>query len=460
MATPAPARRPHTWLLLVPLLLATFTSTVASTVVNVPLALIVADLDVPLTQGILVVVVFNLTFAVLMPVTGWFGDRWGRRHLICFAMGVLAAGTVGAALAPDLETLVAFRALQGFGTACLLPNVMSLIASSFDPASRSRALGVWAAVNGAGQSAGPALGAVAAGWAGWRAIFWPIVPLALVAGWGVWRLVPKDHPRPGRLEWQGATLLTTSAFLCLAAITAVPPWGPTSLFVLTSGGVGSGLLVLFVVHQRGRTDAFLPLRTILQAPYVRSCVAVMAQMFCFGATLVAVPLYLVLELGTSTIAAGAVVLSLPLTMLFVAPGVGFLEGRFGLLRTLCAGLLALIVGQVVLAGLLAARSPVGVPLVLSLVLFGTGVALVQTLAATGATGSAAGRFGAAIGLFNLLRFGAAAVGAAWPAVALGGGAARYGQVFVVCAVVGGLGLVGTTVATSGGRGVRALLMRA
>lgn len=438
---PAPhGARP--WVLLVPLLLSTFTSTVASTVVIVPLALIMADLEVPISQGILIVVVFNLTFAVLMPVAGWFGDTFGRRRLICFALCVLAVGTAASALAPNLEMLVAFRAVQGLGTACLLPNVMSLIATTFAPASRSRALGAWAAVNGAGQSAGPALGAVLAGWAGWRAAFWPIVPVALLACVGVWRLVPADRPRPGRLEWHGALLLTTAAFLCLGAITAIPPLGLKSPVVLASGVVGTALLVAFLMHQHGRADAFLPLWILSEPRYVRSCVAVMAQMFCLGATLVGMPLYLVLELGTTTVVAGAVVLSLPITMLLLAPVAGLIEDRYGLWRTLRLGLLLLIAGQCALAGLLADRSPVSVGIVLSLVLLGGGVALVQTLAATGATGSSAGKVGAAIGLYNLLRFGAAAVGAAWPAVALGA-APRYGLIYLLCAIVGGIGLLGT-----------------
>jgi MFS family permease len=310
---------------------------------------------------------------------------------------------VGAALAPNLEVLVGFRAAQGIGTACILPNVMALIAATFNPATRSRALGAWAAMNGAGQSVGPALEAVMAGWAGWRAAFWPIIPMLLIAGLGVWRLVPTDKAIGRRLEWRGASLLTLAALLILGGITAISPLGASSPVVISSTSAGLALSVIFLLHQWGRSDAFLPLWILRDPRYLKSCLTVMAQMFSFAATLVEIPLFLVIDLGITTVQAGVVVLSLPLTMLILAPVAGIVGERFGLWRTLRFGLLLLGGGQCALTLVIAQGSATRTGLISSLVLFGAGVALVQTLAATGATGSAAGKVGSALGLFNRVR---------------------------------------------------------
>ncbi|MEU6752782.1 MFS transporter, partial [Spirillospora sp. NPDC046719] len=146
------------WAALVPLLLGTFTGTVANTIVNVPLTLILRDLRAPISAGTLVVVAFTLTFAVLLPVSGWLGDRIGPRRVFVAAMVVLAVASAGAGLAGTLPLLVAMRAVQGVATAAMLPAVMALIAARFDGDRRGRALGLWAAANGVGQAAGPALG--------------------------------------------------------------------------------------------------------------------------------------------------------------------------------------------------------------------------------------------------------------------------------------------------------------
>ena len=126
MAT-ARVTRQRGWLVLVPLLVGTFTATVNNAIVNVPMVDILTDLHVSLANGALVVVAFNLAFAVLMPLSGWLGDRIGQRRLFCIAMAGLAIGAVGAAVSPNLGVLVGFRVMQGVATAAVLPGVMSLM---------------------------------------------------------------------------------------------------------------------------------------------------------------------------------------------------------------------------------------------------------------------------------------------------------------------------------------------
>jgi MFS family permease len=424
---------------LVPLLLGTFTGTLANTIVNVPLSLILDDLDVPLAAGSLLVVAFTVTFAVLLPISGWLGDRFGHRRVFTVAMAVIGIASVGAALAPGLAFLVVIRAIQGAATAAILPTVMALIALLFEGDGRGRAMALWAAMNGIGQAAGPALGGGLATWFGWRAVFWPIVPLGLAAAVVAARLVPRDRPRAVPLDWRGATLLTLAAGLGLGAASAVAPLGLGSPVVWLGAPAGVLAAVAFLFAERGRADAFLPPRLLLEIRYLRSCLTVLAQMFCLGATLLGVPLYLTTERGTSTLMAGALLLCLPLAMSVLAPVVGVLMERLGARPVLRTGLVLLVGGQCLVAAVL--TDHYGVPLLLAaLLLTGTGVALVQTPAATGATRSRAGRYGAGLGLFNLLRFGGSALGAAWVAAVLDRGPS-FGLIFAGCAAIAVLGLV-------------------
>jgi len=438
LAEPDPPPR-GSWAALAPLLLGTFTGTVANTIVNVPLTMILRDLGASISAGTLIVIGFTLPFAVLLPVSGWLGDRCGPRRAFVTAMVVLGLASAGAGLAGDLTTLVAMRVVQGVATAAMLPAVMALIASLFGGDRRGRALGLWAAANGVGQAAGPTLGGGLATWFGWHAVFWPVVPLGVAAAALAIRFVPAGRGRHVPLDWRGATLLTLAAGLGLGATSAAAMLGAASP-VVWSGCLAAFLAAAaYVASSRGRPDAFLPPRLLLEARYLRSCLSVLAQMFCLGATLLAVPVYLTTERHTGTLYAGAVLLSLPVMMSVLGPVTGVLMERLSPRAVLRGGLAILIAGQVLVAVVLASSGTVPW-LLTALALTGTGVAFVQTPAATGATRSDAGRRGAGLGLFNLLRFGGSALGAAWVGAVLDQ-APAFGVVFAVSAATAALGLL-------------------
>jgi MFS family permease len=429
------------WVVLAPLLIGTFTATVNNAIVNVPMVDILTDLHVSLANGALVVVAFNLAFAVLMPLSGWLGDRVGQRRIFCAAMAVLSVGAIGAAVAPNLGILVGFRVLQGVATAAVLPGVMSLITALIEPGRRGRALGLWAAVNGAGQAVGPALGGLLSGWLGWRSIFYPMVPMALLSLVMTVIVVPKVKPRPVPLEWRGGLLLTASAAMLLGAASAVSPLGIGSPVVWAGAALGALAAVAFLMVERGRAGAFLRPSLLVEPVYLRSAVCVSAQMFCLGATLLGIPLYLVREQHTTTASAGLLVLTMPLTMAVLAPVAGLMTERHTPRVALRWGLGVLLVGELALTLLLGLEPGQTLLLVIALVVGGAGVAFVQTPAATAATHSRAGQAGPGLGLFNLLRFGASALGASWVAAVLGGGP-DYGIVFSGCVVVTLVGFVG------------------
>jgi MFS family permease len=433
-------RRRGEWLVLAPLLVGTFTGTVNNAIVNVPMVDILTDLHVSLANGALVVVAFNLAFAVLMPLSGWLGDQIGQRRIFCIAMAGLALGAVGAALAPNLAVLVGFRVMQGVATAAVLPGVMSLITALVDPSRRGRAVGLWAAVNGAGQAVGPALGGLLTGWLGWRSIFYPMVPLALLSLVMTVVAVPRVEPRPVPLEWRGGLLLTLAAALLLGAASAVSPLGIGSPLVWSGAALGLLTALAFLLVERGRAGAFLRPGLLVEPVYLRSSVCVTAQMFCLGATLLGVPLILVREHHLATASAGLLVLMMPLTMAVLAPVAGVMTERRTPRTALRWGLAVLAVGELALAVLLGVDHGRTLPLLVCLVVVGVGVAFVQTPAATAATHSRAGQSGPGLGLFNLLRFGASALGASWVAAVLGSGP-RYGLVFGGCVVVTVVGLV-------------------
>jgi EmrB/QacA subfamily drug resistance transporter len=414
-----------------PLVVGTFASTIANTLVNVPLATIVADLDAPLRSGALVVVAFNMLCALMLPVGGWLGDRFGRRRLFLVSMAGVTVGAAGAALSPNIAVLIGFRAVQGVAGALVLPSVLALLTSVAGPARRGRAVSWWAAANGAGQAAGPTVGGLLTDALGWRAVFVAIIPFAVFGFAGGLRWVPRSAPLPARLEWRGALSLTVGVGLLLVAASAVPPLGAASPVIWGCGVAGLLVLTGFVLVERRQADPFIPPALLVEPRFVRSSVAALCQMFCLTATLVTVPLYLGATAGASAAVAGLVVVALPLAMTLLAPLAGLATERWSPRRALRLGLLALGLAEFVLAVLLAGGHPVGVALVAAVTAIGVGIAFTQTPATAGAARSSGG---AGLGLFNMMRFVGAALGGAVVAVVLGhpeAGTAAYATVAAI-----------------------------
>jgi MFS family permease len=446
---PAAAGRPEpatgSPALLVVLLGITFLGTVSNNILNVPLATITRDFAVPVSQGVLVVSAFVLVLAAALPVTGWVGDRLGRRRVLAAALAIMTAGLAAAACAPDLRALVACRAVQGLAGAAIPPSVMGMLSSRFGQGHRARVMSAWAAANGAGQAVGPPLGGLIASTLGWRSIFAVLTALAVLLLLAALRVLP--HPSAGAapLHRGGAIMLTMGTALIMTAATAVPQRGVPVLADLGLAAAGAAALVAFVFASARHPSPLIRPRLIVEPRFLRSWTAAFAQMFCLSAVLVTVPLYLIGSLGRSVAVAGALVFALPATMAVLAPAAGLLCERASPRWTLRSGLLVLIAANVALGLILARHGTSLLVLAPALIAVGAGVALVQTPAAAGATQSPAAAAGAALGLFNMLRFAGSAIGAAW--VALTYPRSAFLLLFAGCAVMAGAGLLASFAGT-------------
>jgi MFS family permease len=402
----------------VSLLAVTVLGTMSSNIVNVPLRSIAADFDRPVGTAVLCVIAFSLVLAVAMPLTGWLGDRFGRKRVLCAALTLMGAGQLAAACAPSLPFLIVTRGIQGLGCSAVPPVVMGVLVWLY-PAQRSRMMGAWAAANGIGQAVGPPVGGIVADLFGWRSIFVLMAAASLVVLSVIVREVPASPPKEASLHLPGALLLTGGVGLVLAGISgasqpAVPYWADACAV-----GCGAALVIGFGLVSRDNPRAMIPVRYIVESRFARSAVAAFAQMFTLGTALVGIPLLFTGPIGLSPSLAGLLFFALPVTMAVMAPAVGRLAERFMPRPVLRLGLLLLAVGTVLVAWA-AASSPSLVVMTALLVTLGVGMAMVQTPAATGATRSPAGKYGAALGLFNLLRFSGSTAGAAWVALLVPG----------------------------------------
>ncbi len=436
------ARTPHRAIATIAIVLGTFTSVLSSTILNVPLHDIARDLRVPISEATLLVTGALIAFATLLPLGGWAGTRFGRRNTYCAAIAAIGAAGLVAALSHDLVTLVAMRIIQGAAAAAIVPSVMTMLSDLYEPERRAFALSAWAMANSLGQALGPPLGGVLASAFTWRATFVPSPVIAAITLVAALAYVPRDTPRPEPLAWRGALALTAGAFLLQTAFIAIPQLGVASPVVAALAVAGALAVVVFTRSIQREPAPFVSPRAFGEPSYRDACIAVLAVTIALGAALLAVPLELIAQRGFSTGAAGFVSFALPLAMAICAPlSSGFVR-RFGTTNTTRAGLVALAGGTAALACVVALRGPIAA-MGVSLLAVGAAIALAYTSTAVGATATEAGRYGAGIGLYNLLRIAGTALGAALVAAVLRYEPGGYAAAFALCACVAVAGLLAT-----------------
>lgn len=137
---------------------------------------------------------YTLVLASLLMLAGSTGDRVGRKKVFMTGLVVFSIGSLLCSLAPNLDSLIAFRMVQAVGGSMLNPVAMSIITNTFtDPRERARAIGVWGAVVGISMAAGPLVGGLLVESVGWRAIFWVNIPVGLAAVLLTLRFVPESR---------------------------------------------------------------------------------------------------------------------------------------------------------------------------------------------------------------------------------------------------------------------------
>lgn len=199
------------WRALALLCVAQFMVILDVTVVNVALPELAADLRLDRAALTWVVTAYTLCFGGLMLLGGRLADLLGRRAVFLTGLALFTAASLAAGLAGDATVLIGARAAQGVGAALLSPAALSIITTTFHGAERHRALGVWAALGGAGAAAGVLVGGLLTSGPGWQWVFYVNVPVGVLVAALVPATVAAAPRLAGRLDVPGALLATAAS---------------------------------------------------------------------------------------------------------------------------------------------------------------------------------------------------------------------------------------------------------
>jgi MFS family permease len=432
----------HRGLATVSIVLGTFVSVLSSTIINVPIHDIARALHVSIANATLLITSSTIAFATLLPIGGWLGNRFGRKRVYCLAVAAIGIAGFVMLFAQNLGTMVAMRIVQGAGASAIVPIVMTMLSDMYEAERRALALSAWATANSLGQALGPPLGGVLVDAFGWRSTFVPVPALATLTLLLALRYVPPDPGRVFPLHWRGAVSLTAGALLLQIAFTMIPQFGAGSPVIWMLALAGLAFVVDFSRAIRRAAEPFVAPRAFREPSFMTSCISVFVATVCFGAVLLDTPLYLIQARGYPTSAAGFIAFALPLAMAILAPVTSRLVKRYGSTRTLRGSLAFLAVGSIAAAAIVSSWWNV-YAFSFFLLLIGGGVAFAYTASAVGTTSTDAGRYGAGVGFFNLLRIAGSGVGAATVAIVLQHEGSGYARIFLISGGAVAAGLAAT-----------------
>src|SRR5215471_1699478 len=230
-----------------------------SSVVNLALPALQADLGATVIEAQWVVEAYALILAALILPGGSLGDIYGRRRIYAAGVILFAVASIWCGLAPHIGQLIFARAAQGIGAALLVPGSLAIISASFPEEKRGRAIGTWSGFTSLTAAAGPVLGGFLIAHGSWRWAFFINIPVALVVLAITFRQVPESRDLAVKAAMiSGAAALATLVIVEARSTTPLIPLG----FFRSRNFTAANLLTLFLYGGLNGLFFFFPLNLI------------------------------------------------------------------------------------------------------------------------------------------------------------------------------------------------------
>jgi MFS family permease len=225
---------------------------------------ILAQFHTP-TGGTFVISAYVIASTTSIPIFAKLSDLWSRRNVFLGGLGVFIVGSILSGLSQNLPELIAFRAVQGFGSGGFFPVGIAIVAVVFPPATRARVIGALSGVFGIAVVAGPLVGSTILTYTTWRWVFYVNIPFGILGFVLIGATLGPLRPSLARaFDIVGAALLAGWVGVIMFPLYQIADngWTWTEPPVLGLLGLGGAMIVAFVLWELRAKNPLVPLRLL------------------------------------------------------------------------------------------------------------------------------------------------------------------------------------------------------
>jgi NTE family protein len=323
-----------------------------------------------------VVTAYTIVFGAVMVPAGRLADKLGRRSVFMTGIGAFALGSVVAGVAPSLTLLIAGRAVQGIGAACMTPSSLALLIDATAVRDRAAATSFHSGISAIGTASGPSIGALVVSASSWRMAFFlglPVLGISYLLGR---RSLPASVPvRDAVLPDLVGALLVMAAMTGISfGITQGPSWGWTHAGVFGAFAAAALLIPLFVWRCLHHRSPVMAVGLFRRRSFASANAAALLGGMATGGVSLANFLFLRDVWGYTLVGAGICALPSSLTAAFSARIVGRMGIRYGEVAVAVPGALSIMASMIWLRVLAHARPDYWYGYLPASILIGFGVA--------------------------------------------------------------------------------------
>jgi DHA2 family multidrug resistance protein len=309
---------------------ATFMNVLDTSIANVSLPSIAGNLGVSPNQGVWVITSFAVANAIAVPLTGWLSQRFGQVRLFVTSVILFVIASWMCGLAPNMATLIAFRALQGFVAGPMIPLSQSLLLASYPRALAGLAMAMWAMTTLVAPVTGPLLG----GWItdnfSWPWIFYINIPVGIVSVSAAWAIYKKRESVTRKLpiDTVGLALLVIwiSAMQMTLDLGKENDWFHSPLIIGLSVVAVVGF-AFFLIWELTEEHPVVDLRLFARRNFWAGTVTLAVAYGLFFGNVVLLPLWLQQFMGYTATDAGMILAPVGLMAMLLSPLVGATVSR-------------------------------------------------------------------------------------------------------------------------------------
>lgn len=336
--------------LLLTMVVSGFTTMLNTSTVNIalPTFMEIFHTDIRMVQWI--IVGYMLTLGMVLPMVGYFGERYTYRRLYLTALSLMGCFAVACALCDNIYALIICRMLKGIAAGFITPCTMTLLYMYIPKKKQAGYLALSVMASSLGPTIGPTIAGFLLSFFNWHSLFLVNVPLVaaayLLAHGSVPAGVRQDN---GRLDLRGIIVVAIGTALILIAFTKVEDWGWTSLIFWGAVGAGVGLIALFIKLEYQSARPLLNFKVLRYKPFAMTVLITCTMQMTFTITPLLMAVYLQTIQGHTPLEAG-MILFLPAMCMVVANYASrCLIKRFSNKTLIIAGLLVAALGNLTMS---------------------------------------------------------------------------------------------------------------